>query len=511
LLIKLYLPNYLAKKTAKKEANMRLKVLGALLVVGLILGVSGIVFATNGYKTQFNTRYGTTGSAIDQCILCHGANPGTLSNLSGNPYGVELQNNGINFAAAEPLDSDGDGFSNLAEITARTFPGNAASKPGGSDTTPPTVSGFTVPATSTSLIVSVTTFVATDNMAVTGLMVTESATKPLATATGWSATAPTSYTAASGGTKTLYAWAKDAAGNVSNSRSASVTITVTGPPTARNIVDFDGDGKTDVAVYDVANGWWFFQYSSTGSYAFDAIGVGGGAQWVPVRGDYDGDGKTDVAVYDAAAGWWLFHYSSGGYFYDHIGQGGTGFTAVPGDYDGDGKIDLAVYQESTGYWYIKYASGGYGFKSLGGPGKIPVQADYDGDGKTDIAVYNVADGSWYFQYSSTGSYAFDAIGVGGGSQWVPVPGDYDGDGKMDVAMYDTSAGWWLFHYSSGGYFYDHVGQGGTGFTAVVGDYDGDGKSDLTVYQASTGYWYIKYGSGGYGFKSLGGSGEILVK
>jgi hypothetical protein len=81
----------------------------------------------------------------------------------------------------------------------------------------------------------------------------------------------------------------------------------------------------------------------------------------------------DVAVYDATVGWWLFHYSGGGYFYDHVGQGGTGFTAVPGDYDGDGKTDLAVYQESTGYWYFKYSSGGYGFKGLGGSGKIPVR------------------------------------------------------------------------------------------------------------------------------------------
>jgi hypothetical protein len=144
-------------------------------------------------------------------------------------------------------------------------------------------------------------------------------------------------------------------------------------PKSSVVVDLDRDRKTDIAVYDVANGWWFFQYSSTGGYGFDAIGVGGGGQWVPVPGDYDGDHKTDVAVYDAVAGWWLFHYSSGGYFYDHVGQGGTGFTAVPGDYDGDGKTDLAVYQASTGYWFIKYSSGGYGFKSLGGSGKIPVK------------------------------------------------------------------------------------------------------------------------------------------
>ena len=104
------------------------------------------------------------------------------------------------------------------------------------DTTPPTVTVFTVPATSGSLIVPITTITATDNVGVTGYMVKESATAPLASAAGWTATLPTSYTFTTAGAKTLYAWAKDAAGNVSLSRSALVTITLSSagdtiPPT----------------------------------------------------------------------------------------------------------------------------------------------------------------------------------------------------------------------------------------------------------------------------------------
>jgi hypothetical protein len=101
------------------------------------------------------------------------------------------------------------------------------------DTTPPTVTGFSIPATSSSLTVSITSLTATDDVGVTGYMVTESAAAPSASAVGWSATVPASYTCATAGAKTLYAWAKDAAGNVSASRSASVTITLadTTPPT----------------------------------------------------------------------------------------------------------------------------------------------------------------------------------------------------------------------------------------------------------------------------------------
>ncbi len=94
------------------------------------------------------------------------------------------------------------------------------------DTTAPTVTGFSIPGTSTSLTVAITTFTATDNVGVTGYMVNESTTTPSAAAGGWSASPPASYTFATAGSKTLYSWAKDAAGNVSASRSASVTITL---------------------------------------------------------------------------------------------------------------------------------------------------------------------------------------------------------------------------------------------------------------------------------------------
>ena len=63
---------------------------------------------------------------------------------------------------------------------------------------------------------------------------TETATAPVAGALGWTTPAPTAYTVATAGTTTLYAWAKDAANNVSASRSAAVTVTLpaTGPEPA---------------------------------------------------------------------------------------------------------------------------------------------------------------------------------------------------------------------------------------------------------------------------------------
>lgn len=94
------------------------------------------------------------------------------------------------------------------------------------DTTAPIVSAFVLPETATTLTVNITTFTATDVVGVTGYKLTETSTAPLAGDTGWTATKPTTYTFASAGSKTLYAWAKDGSGNVSGSLNDSVVITL---------------------------------------------------------------------------------------------------------------------------------------------------------------------------------------------------------------------------------------------------------------------------------------------
>ena len=100
---------------------------------------------------------------------------------------------------------------------------------GALDATAPNVLIFSVPSTTNSLTVAITALTASDNQAVTGLQITESATAPAPGAAGWVSTTPTSYTFASAGSKILYAWAMDAAGNVSAGKPASVTVNVPPP------------------------------------------------------------------------------------------------------------------------------------------------------------------------------------------------------------------------------------------------------------------------------------------
>ncbi|GFO56619.1 hypothetical protein GMSM_36260 [Geomonas sp. Red276] len=103
------------------------------------------------------------------------------------------------------------------------------------DTTAPTVNAFTIASTSTTLNIPISTFTASDNAGgtgVTGYLVTETATAPTS---GWLGSAPSNYTVTQSVPEgvatnvTLYAWAKDGAGNVSAYKSAVVRITLSGP------------------------------------------------------------------------------------------------------------------------------------------------------------------------------------------------------------------------------------------------------------------------------------------
>ncbi len=86
--------------------------------------------ARSSYLSSFNSKYGTSGTKLDTCSLCHGN-----STSSWNAYGNDVMANSPStnvdraLTAVEPLDSDGDRFSNLDEIHALTFPGDPRDVP----------------------------------------------------------------------------------------------------------------------------------------------------------------------------------------------------------------------------------------------------------------------------------------------------------------------------------------------------------------------------------------------
>jgi hypothetical protein len=189
---------------------------------------------------------GVTGYLVNQSSATPSVSASGWSSTA--PTSFTFSASGSQTAYAWAKDAAGNVSANVAASTVITLP----------NTTPPTVTAFTLPATATSLTVPISSFTATDSVGVTGYLVNQSSAAPTAGASGWSGTAPTSFTFSAFGSQTAYAWAKDAAGNVSACVSASTVITPitvittpSSPAGAVHPVDYGASGWTiDTAASD---------------------------------------------------------------------------------------------------------------------------------------------------------------------------------------------------------------------------------------------------------------------
>lgn len=244
--------------------------------------------------------------------------------------------------------------------------------------------------------------------------------------------------------------------------------------------------------------YWYT--SNNGSGTTSVIPWGDAATDYIVPEDYDGDGKTDIAIWrEAPATQAAFYILQSSNFTANVqlfGQTGDD-PAIVGDYDGDGKADITVYRCPTvgsgdGQCFFFYRGtnanpGGnttyvpWGFGENGD--FFPLVGDFDGDGKNDFCIQRAnpsapAQGQFVLSKSSGGVEFIDW----GLSTDFLIPGDYDGDGRSDFAVRRTVSGgrqhWILLRTGT----FSMVEWGITGDSSVPGDYDGDGKTDLAIWR-----------------------------
>lgn len=228
--------------------------------------------------------------------------------------------------------------------------------------------------------------------------------------------------------------------------------------------DYDGDGKADIAVYRDADdndpgssdSHFIILRSSDGLVSYIPFGQAGDQA---VQRDYDGDGKTDLAVYRDSAVFetpalWFIRFTANNptqavttLWWGTSGDNVNTFdTPVPGDYDGDGKFDLAVYRvgifPSNSFIVRRSSDLGMTIQQWGNFNTdYIVPGDYDGDGKYDFAVARTGAAAatpvnWFVLRSSDGGLISRIYGR---SDDLPIQADYDGDARTDIAMYRRGA------------------------------------------------------------------------
>jgi uncharacterized repeat protein (TIGR01451 family) len=278
--------------------------------------------------------------------------------------------------------------------------------------------------------------------------------------------------------------------------------------------DFNGDGNTDLAVGNASSASSSVGvFLGNGSGGFSAVTTYPGGQYPSciAVGDFNGDGKTDLALsnYNGSTVSVMLGNGNGGFGPPTAySTGGTDdYSVAVGDFNGDGKEDLAVanYANGTVSVLLGDGTGKFGAPmtfSSGGTDPISVVVgDFNGDGKTDIAVANNgSDTVGVLWGNGNGGFSGPTIlACNGFAPWALTVGDFNGDGHSDLAVSgspDTVA--------------VYLGNGSGAFTGPVlcssgeipyyydasiatGDFNGDGRTDLAVANGDVGILLNIYG------------------
>jgi VCBS repeat-containing protein len=282
-------------------------------------------------------------------------------------------------------------------------------------------------------------------------------------------------------------------GNGDGTFAAAVSYPAGSLPFSVTTGDFNGDGKTDLAVANLlSNNVSVLLNNGDGTFAAAVSYTVGSMPRSVTTGDFNGDGKTDVAVAnDGSSNVSVLLNNGDGTFAAAVSYpaGSVPFSVTTGDFNGVGKTDLAVANELSNNISVLLNNGDGTFAAavsytVGMEPLSVTRGDFNGDSKTDLAVANPGSANISVLLGNgDGTFAAAVSYSAGSIPFSVTTGDFNGDGKTDLAVANRGSDNISVLLGNGdGTFASAVNfaVGTSPVAASTGDFNGDGKTDLVV-------------------------------
>jgi hypothetical protein len=254
--------------------------------------------------------------------------------------------------------------------------------------------------------------------------------------------------------------------------------------------DFDGDGKTDLAIPSISGNTDLLLGNGDGTFKNRVSVATGNSCNSLAAGDFNGDGRPDLAVVNDGANTVSIVLGNGDGTFGARQTFGTGrvpYAIVCSDFNGDGKIDLALTNWSDNNISVLLGNGNGTFQAQQtfACGAFPFSlatGDFNGDHVADLVIANFINGTaGVLLGNGDGTFQAQQTYAVGSSPISIISADFNGDGKADLAAACGSSASILLGNGDGSFQARQsyaVGNSPTSVTAA--DLNGDGKLDLAV-------------------------------